>query len=139
MNMSEQTIFEIIHNMDKVTDNLIVQWNKAFNEDLGVSHILVLAHLKAHGDSFPSDIAKEVGLTPPTITHLSEKLVSKKLAVRSTSDSDRRMIILSITDKGAEMVKRANEEGVELRKKLFETLTAEERDQLLKIFRKLNK
>lgn len=40
--MKEQTIFEIIHNMDKVTNNLIIQWNKMFNEDLGVSHILVL-------------------------------------------------------------------------------------------------
>ncbi|ALS77223.1 MarR family winged helix-turn-helix transcriptional regulator [Planococcus kocurii] len=136
--MSEQTIFEIIHNMDKVTDNLIVQWNKSFNEDLGVSHILVLAHLMVHGKSSPSDIAKEVGLTPPTITHLAEKLISKKLAVRTTSESDRRMIILSITDKGVEMVKRANKEGVTLRKKLFETLTTEERDQLLKIYRKLS-
>lgn len=38
--MEEQTIFEITHNMDKITNKLIIQWNKLFYEDLGVSHIL---------------------------------------------------------------------------------------------------
>lgn len=136
--MKERTIFEIIHNMDKVTNNLIIQWNKTFNEDLGVSHILVLAHLKGHGKSRPSDIAKVLGLTPPTLTHLAEKLVRKELAVRLTDESDRRIIYLGITDKGEEMVRRANQEGVSLRKKLFEKLSDEEREQLLSIYEKLN-
>lgn len=136
--MKERTIFEIIHNMDKVTNNLIIQWNKTFNEDLGVSHILVLGHLKAHGKSRPSDIAKVLGLTAPTLTHLSEKLVRKKLAVRLPDESDRRISYLGITDKGEEMVIRAYQEGATLRKNLFEKLTDMEREQLLKIYEKLN-
>ncbi|MEK3888832.1 MarR family winged helix-turn-helix transcriptional regulator [Bacillus sp. FSL K6-3431] len=136
--MKEQTIFEIIHNMDKVTNNLIIQWNKIFYENLGVSHILVLGHLMENGKSRPSDIARALGLTPPTLTHLSEKLVQKKLAIRLEDKSDRRIIYLGITDKGVEMVKRANIEGQILRKNLFEKLTDEERQQLLKIYRKLN-
>lgn len=137
--MEEQTIFHIINNMDKVTTNLIVQWNKVFEEDLGVSHILVLGHLKVHGKSRPSDIAKILGLTPPTLTYLSEKLVQKNLAKRLVDDSDRRIIHLGITDKGIEVVQRANQKGVELRKRLFEQLTKEERKQLLTIYEKLNK
>ncbi len=137
--MEEQTIFHIINNMDKVTNNLIVQWNKVFEEDLGVSHILVLGHLKVHGKSRPSDIAKILGLTPPTLTYLSEKLVQKNLAKRLVDDSDRRIIHLGITDKGIEVVQRANQKGVELRKRLFEQLTKEERKQLLTIYEKLNK
>lgn len=136
--MKEQTIFEIIHNMDKVTNNLIIQWNKMFNEDLGVSHILVLGHLKQSGRSRPSDIARALGLTPPTLTHLSEKLVRKKLAIRIIDEFDRRIIYLGITDKGVEMVNRANQEGQALRRNLFEKLTDEERQQLLKIYEKLN-
>lgn len=136
--MEEQTIFEIIHNMDKVTNHLIIKWNKTFNEDLGISHILVLGHLKTSGKSRPSDIARSLGLTPPTLTHLSEKLVQKNLAVRVTDESDRRIIYLAITDKGEDMLKRANLEGQNLRRNLFEKLTQEERQQLLKIFEKLN-
>lgn len=136
--MEEQTIFELIHFMDKVTNNLIIQWNKTFYEDLGVSHILVLGHLNKYGKSRPSDIAKALGLTPPTLTHLSEKIVKKKLAVRLTDESDRRIVYLGITDNGRDMFNKAEEEGKKLRKGLFEKLTEEERQQLLKIYVKLS-
>ncbi|MFD1780622.1 MarR family winged helix-turn-helix transcriptional regulator [Fredinandcohnia salidurans] len=137
--MKEQTIFEILHNMDKVTNNLIIQWNKFFDEDLGVSQILVLGHLKVHGKSRLSDIAKALGLTPPTLTHLSNKLVKRNLAVRKIDESNRRVVYLEITDEGIEMVSKANEEGKILRKKLLERLTEEETQQLRNIYEKLTK
>lgn len=136
--MKEQTIFELIHNMDKFTNNLIIQWNKTFNEELGISHILVLGHLKEYGKSRPSDLAKTLGLTPATLTHLSEKLVLKKLAIRVIDESDRRIIYLQITDKGIDMVNRANQEGHALRKILFEKITDDEKQQLADIYEKLN-
>ncbi|MCY9590955.1 MarR family transcriptional regulator [Paenibacillus chitinolyticus] len=136
--MEEQTVFELIHNMDKFTNGLIIQWNKTFNEDLGVSHVLVLGHLKQNGKSRPSDLAKILGLTPPTLSYLSEKLVAKKLAVRMVDESDRRIIYLGITDKGAEVLKRATLEGERLRRNLFEKLTDEERAELANLFKKLN-
>ncbi|GKS11720.1 MarR family transcriptional regulator [Paenibacillus chitinolyticus] len=136
--MEEQTVFELIHNMDKFTNGLIIQWNKTFNEDLGVSHVLVLGHLKQNGKSRPSDLAKILGLTPPTLSYLSEKLVAKKLAVRMVDESDRRIIYLGITDQGAEVLKRATLEGERLRRNLFEKLTDEERAELANLFKKLN-
>jgi len=137
--VQEETIFEIIHNMDKVTNNLIIRWNKSFNKELGVSHILVLGHLKLNGKSRPSDMAKVLGLTPPTITHLTEKLVKKQLITRSIEESDRRIIYLEITNAGEMILKEANETGQILRKRIFEKLTDEERQQMLHIYRKLNK
>ncbi|WP_252504466.1 MarR family winged helix-turn-helix transcriptional regulator [Sporosarcina sp. Marseille-Q4943] len=136
--MKEETIFDIIHNMDKFTNNLIIQWNKIFNEDLGVSHILLLGHLSSNGKSRPSDLAKALGLTPPTVTHLTEKLVKKKLAVRSTDEEDRRIVYLTITEAGKEILQRANLEGQALRRNLFEKLTPEEQQQMLRIYQKLN-
>lgn len=136
--MEEETIFEIIHNMDQFTNNLIVEWNRTFNESLGVSHILILGHLSVHGGSRLSDLAKVVGLTPPTVTHLSDKLVKKGLAVRSKDEDDRRIIYLAITNEGREILDRANQEGQFLRRKLFEKLTYEERQQMLYIYKKMN-
>lgn len=136
--MENETIFDLLHAMDQMTNKLIVHWNKTFNENLGVSHILVLSHLKEHGKSRPSDIAKALGLTPPSLTHLSEKLVKKGLAVRTADEADRRILYLSITDEGRIVLRRAHVEGQELRKKLFEKLTDEERKQLLAIYKKLN-
>ncbi|PAE29224.1 MarR family transcriptional regulator [Paenibacillus sp. 7884-2] len=136
--MKEQTIFELIHSMDQVTNNLIIQWNKQFKENLGISHILVLGHLKRNGKSRPSDIAKALGLTPPSLTHLSEKLVQRKLAIRLVDENDRRIIYLAITDDGIEMVKKAHDEGKALRGSLFDRLTEQEVQQLLVIYEKLN-
>lgn len=136
--MKEETIFEIIHNMDKVTNNLIIEWNKIFSEDLGISHILILAHLHVNGKSRPTDMAKTLGLTPPTVTHLSEKLVKKKFVDRSPDELDRRIIYLEITDNGKKTLQQANQAGLHLRKNLFNKLTEEEKQQLLHIYRKLN-
>ena len=137
--MKEQRIFELIHSMDQVTNNLIIQWNKIFKESLGISHILVLGHLKRNGKSRPSDIARALGITPPSLTHLSEKLVQKKLTVRLVDENDRRIIYLAITDDGIDMVNKAHTEGKALRENLFEKLTDEEVQQLLIIYEKLNK
>lgn len=136
--MKEQTIFDILHNMDQVTNNLIIQWQKVFDVGLGITHILILGHLKTEGPTKPSELAKTLGLTPPTLTHLSEKLVQGKYAKRTTSEKDRRVIYLKITKRGEEMVKEANKKGQRLRKQLFHVLTPEERKQLLKIYQKLS-
>lgn len=136
--MEEETIFEIIHNMDQFTNNLIVEWNKTFNQELGVSHILILGHLNIHGKHRLSDIAKVIGLTPPTVTHLSEKLVKKGYATRCKDEEDRRIIYLAITDAGKDILGRANLEGQVLRRTLFEKLTPKERIQMLRIYQKLN-
>ncbi|MFZ7944102.1 MULTISPECIES: MarR family winged helix-turn-helix transcriptional regulator [Bacillaceae] len=135
--MENPSIFELIHMMDKVNNRLIIEWNKMFNENIGISHILVLSHLKNHGKSRPSDIAKALGLAPPSITHLSEKLIQKELAVRVTDEGDKRILYLEIRDEGLRILTKAQEEGKMLRKQLFEKLTAEEQQQLLGIYSKL--
>lgn len=136
--MTEQTIFELIHSMDQITNRLMIHWNKEFSENLGVSHILVLAHLNHNGKSRPSDIAKALGLTPPTLTHLSEKLVKKEFAVRLVDEEDRRIIYLEITKEGLNILNKAQEKGKYLRTKLFEKLTEDERQSLLATYDKLN-
>ena|SRR5690625_640645 len=136
--MSEKTIFDILHQMDTFTNSVMIKWNKTFNENLGVTHVLTLGYIKRNEKARPSDISKELGLTPPTVTHLVEKLVQKKLVERVLDDSDRRIIYLVITEKGKEVLKRANVEGQKLRRELFLKLTEEEREQLLALYAKLN-
>lgn len=137
--MPEKTIFDILHQMDTFTNSIMVKWNKIFNEDLGVSHILTLGFIKNNKKARPSDISKELGLTPPTVTHLVEKLVKKKLVERALDESDRRIIYLVITEKGEEILERANKDGQVLRREMFLKLSEEEREQLLSLYEKLNK
>ncbi|XXM73043.1 MarR family winged helix-turn-helix transcriptional regulator [Lysinibacillus sphaericus] len=136
--MKDQSIFELLHTMDQVTNKLIIQWNKSFKESLGISHILVLSHLQVNGKSRPSDIAKNLGITPPSLTNLANKLASRDLIVRAFDEKDRRNSYLEITDAGIEMVNKAADEGQNLRRNLFEKLSKDERRQLTSIYEKLN-
>lgn len=135
--MEEQTIFELIHDMDKFTNQLIVKWNKVFNEDLGVSHLLVLGHLTKNGKSRPSDIAKILGLTPSTLSYLSEKLVNQNYAIRIVDETDRRIVYLDITELGIQVLTRATMEGQRLRREIFNKLNNEDRDELARIYKKM--
>lgn len=137
-NQSEQTIFQILHNMDKFTNQLIIKWNKDFNEGLGISHVLTLGYLSKNKYARPSEIANVLGLKPPTVTTLTEKLVKKGFVERLYDDTDRRIIHIKITDSGREILKRANESGQVLRREMFMKLNEKERDELLRLYRKLN-
>lgn len=136
--MADQTVFEILHNMDLFTNRLIIKWNKDFKEDLGVSHILTLGYLSRTEKARPSDIAKALGLTPPTVTHLTEKLVKRDYVVRLLDETDRRIVQLAITDQGRSILKRADESGQILRQEMFLKLTEPEREELLRLYQKLN-
>src|SRR5699024_442538 len=113
--MQEQTIFEILHNMDTFTNSLIIKWNKIFKEKLSEYHEVTLGYVNTNGKQRPSQIDKKLGLTPPTFTHLTDKLVNLNLATRLPDQNDHCIILLDITDKGKEVLDRANQKGHELR------------------------
>ncbi|AUS24852.1 hypothetical protein C1A50_0661 [Paenibacillus polymyxa] len=54
-------------------------------------------------------------------------------------EEDRRIVYLQITDAGVGMLNKAQEDGRQLRRELFENLTEEEREALLSVYEKLNK
>ncbi|MDQ0272305.1 MarR family winged helix-turn-helix transcriptional regulator [Cytobacillus purgationiresistens] len=136
--MKDQTVFELIHTMEKVTNRLIIQWNQSFNENLGISHVLLLSQLKNNGKSRPIDLAKSLGIAPPSVTHLTEKLMKKDLIIRVADDNDKRISYMEITEKGISILNKAQGEGYLLQKKTFEKLSEEERSQMLNVYHKLN-
>ena len=54
-------------------------------------------------------IARALSVTPPHITALVDRLESRGLVARSASDSDRRSQVLSVTRRGAELVRKATD------------------------------
>ncbi|MBN6885844.1 DNA-binding MarR family transcriptional regulator [Cytobacillus horneckiae] len=136
--MKDQSVFELIHTMEKVTNRLIIQWNQSFNENLGITHILLLGQLKNNGKCRPIDLANYLGIAPSSITHLTDKLLSRKLIIRIADENDKRISYVAITENGLEILQKAQEEGYLLQMRTFEKLSAEERHQLLTIYNKLN-
>ncbi|MCM3321057.1 MarR family winged helix-turn-helix transcriptional regulator [Cytobacillus kochii] len=136
--MNNQTVFELIHAMEQVTNRMIIKWNQSFNEGLGISHILLLSHLKRDGKMKPIDLAESLGIAPSSISHLIQKLSKRDYIKRIPDLNDKRISYLEITDEGLEVLKKAAEDGHQLQKNTFAQLTNEEIKQLLAIYQKLN-
>ncbi|WJY28218.1 MarR family winged helix-turn-helix transcriptional regulator [Sporosarcina trichiuri] len=136
--MTEQNIFELLHTIEKVTYQMVVQWQQRSDNDLGISHILVLQELLNEGESRPSDIAKKLNFTPASLTHLSTKLTKQGLVVRRQAENDKRTKYLSITDEGKSIVEKAYNDGIEVRRELFSHISADEQQALLDIYKKLD-
>ncbi|MFS0783648.1 MarR family winged helix-turn-helix transcriptional regulator [Bacillus sp. 1P06AnD] len=135
--MGQSDIFKLIHAVELFTNKAIIKWSKSFQYSIGISPILVLSELLHNGSQKQTDLANKLGYTPGSITNIANKLVKNGMAVREYSESDRRTVYLTITDKGLDVVNEAHLKGTELRQELFEALTEEEVQQFLEIHEKL--
>lgn len=137
--MKETDIFRLIHAVEALTNEAIIQWTKSFKHNIGVSPILVLAELKQHGPQQQTVLAKKLGYTPGAMTNIANRLVKRNFAKRQYNESDRRHVYLCITDEGIELLDEARQKGEELRMNMFKVLTEEEVKQYLAIQEKLLK
>ncbi len=53
------------------------------------------------------ELADQFGITPPSVTALIDSLVSERYLMRDLDQSDRRLIRLSLTDKGKQVLKKS--------------------------------
>ena len=65
----------------------------------------VMKYLRYHGKSKMTDLVKELMVTKPYITSIADKLISCNLIYREHDVSDRRVILIDLTEKGHKIVK----------------------------------
>lgn len=135
--MKNVTIFEIIHRMEKVSNNMLLDWKRRFKEDIGISHVLVLNYVEENGMSRPSDIATHLSFAPASVTYLLRKLIDKGYCTREVNELDGRVVYLKISDLGRAVLKNAESKGSEMRQSFLTKLTEEDRQELFRIYEKL--
>jgi DNA-binding MarR family transcriptional regulator len=69
--------------------------------------LVCLRQLVAEGDCTPSVLAREVSLSPATVTGILDRLESRELVKRYRDNVDRRKVILKATDQGRKLAERA--------------------------------
>ncbi|WP_040225739.1 MarR family winged helix-turn-helix transcriptional regulator [Bhargavaea cecembensis] len=135
--MEETDLFELIHSVESVTNEMIIRWTKAFGHNIGISPVLVLSELLENGPQQHSALAAKLGYTAAAITNIAGKLVNEGLAERKANEQDRRHVLLAITPEGERVLEAAHRTGTELRVRLFSSLTKEEIEQYITINQKL--
>ena len=106
-------------------------WGRfAKSTGLSMPQFSVLMQLHYKGASGMSKVSEGFDITPAAASQLVDKLVHSGLIQRVEDPQDRRAKLLSLTDKGQELIQHGIEERYRWVDELAGKLTAAERDQI---------
>ena len=67
------------------------------------AQVVVLHTLRTHPSMTPAELAEQLGLARPTVSNLLRDLEAAGLVTRERSESDRRSVLLTITDQARQV------------------------------------
>jgi DNA-binding MarR family transcriptional regulator len=107
----------------------------AFNplEELGLthSHLRAMYTLRREPGMPMKELAEELGMTPPSVTTLTRRLVELRLLQREADPNDSRRVLLTLTAEGATLLDSMHAAHVSRFEHLLGALSNEERAQFL--------
>ena len=74
--------------------------------ELSDTQFAALAALERHGAMTPGGLADHEKVQPPSMTRVMAVLEERALVMRAPHPTDRRQVMLTVTDSGREMVRR---------------------------------
>ena len=92
----------------------------------------------AHGPMRMKELADKLGITMGTLTVQVDKLVKIKVIERRPHESDRRSILVDLTELGSQLYREHDQLHLELSKDITSTLKDSELETLLKCFKSMN-
>jgi DNA-binding MarR family transcriptional regulator len=95
----------------------------------------VLAALSAHGPMTPSALADDQHVQPPPMSRTINALVEMGLVQREPHPTDRRQVLVSITEAGEAEVRETRRRRTEWLAQRLATLTPEDRETLARAAR----
>lgn len=104
---------------------------------LSMLQLQTLVFLKKHEDSQMSEVANEFNIELPSATSLINKLVKAAFVIRKADIKDRRLVRVSLTQKGKRLLTEAMDEKTKRISQNLKALTAKEKKDLLRITQKM--
>jgi len=126
---------------DGVLDFIFNNFKKLFypeewlNLDLSFSKSEIFAMLLVdrHGEIIMSQVADFINVPMSTATGIAERLVKKGYLKRERSETDRRIVVVKLTEQGKDLIRDLKNTISEYIHLINESLTDEERQVLMKI------
>ncbi len=110
---------------------------KAF--DLRPVEYTILQLVREGQCNTPSKLAKELAITPPSMSVWLDKLTARGLLTRSKSATDGRASQVQLTASGNKLIKQAHETLIKSEQRMLKALSIGERAMLQEILQKLSK
>ena len=131
----------------ELTDELLLFFNSFSSwessvirsSDLSVSEAHAIEALGQHGTMNMKSLAGKLGVTTGTTTVTVDRLESKEYARRTSTKEDRRVNLISLTEKGEKAFAEHHRFHLNLTEQMSACLSEEEVKQLLDIIKKINR
>lgn len=88
--------------------------------------------IASHESLSSGEIARALGVRPPTITKSIARLQEQGFVERTTGHADGRIVRVSLTKAGKKILKKVNKASLKAEKQTLRKLTSKQRKQLLK-------
>ncbi|MCB0328783.1 MAG: MarR family transcriptional regulator [Bdellovibrionales bacterium] len=108
--------------------------NRAFGTELSIAANHLLIDIAGDPELRATDFAAESGLSKTEVSRLLKSLEMADLVVQSESEFDRRRRRLSLTTHGVELLRLMNERSNARIEKMYDRLSEEEQQKLLRFF-----
>ena len=99
----EECVREVLDVVPFVMRALRAEFRKHRGNDLSIPQYRTLMFLRRSPGASLSDLAEHIGITLPSTSKLVDGLAERGLIDRQSSEVDRRRIVLTLTDSGAEL------------------------------------
>ena len=131
-------IARALFRISQATKNML--WDECKLKSLTPAQIQTLLFIRyiRPDSAIVNTLAKSLSSTPATASGVLDALQKKSLVRRKRKESDRRVVSLSLTSKGANTVQKLEGLGYELQK-IIEALTVEEQEVLLSSLSKIER
>ena len=111
--------------------------NILLGDDLSTNEFIVLKFLAQHGPKRVTDISNELAVSASHITVVTDSLVKKEYISRHRPEGDRRVVQITLTEKGRVTLEELEAKKSSYMKSRFHPFTDEELDLFLQLMKKL--
>ncbi|MYL34509.1 MarR family transcriptional regulator [Pontibacillus yanchengensis] len=134
----DQEKMKLISELEVTMRMFIRDFRKEMNEQLGdgftSSDVAFLRIINESSNQNVSTLASTLNVSKSHATSVTDRLVEKELITRERSTSDRRVIVLALTDKGSEVLTHLEGIREKYMQKRFEPLSKEDLKELIRIY-----
>ncbi|MFH1594204.1 MAG: MarR family transcriptional regulator [Candidatus Omnitrophota bacterium] len=113
--------------------------NEITKGKIGFPQMVIMDILLEKGRCKMSDLSRVIGVTKGAVTGITDRLIAAGLLDRLRSGVDRRIVYTMLTKRGIRISKKIRNHKLNTISALFSSISRGERDQYLRIMKKLQK
>ncbi len=138
MNELLQYAFRIRAAMNKMQRDISIEMQKQHGVDLTRPQCYLLSLISTEEPCKITSLAKKLGVRPSTISTMINRLVDDGYVSREYGHNDRRNVLVSITARGSEVLKRDVENYSKVLQQFIGALEADELETFTQTFEKIS-